>query len=859
MDSSFYGRIQRYNPDELVGKKGLTIYRKMAVDEQIKSAVYTKMFAVLSSGWEIQASKLPEEEQEMAEETRGFVEWNFEEMEGHFDSKLQEMMTALIYGFAAGELVYHLIDYGQFSGKIGLKDLKFRRPESIDFECFSADTELLTKDGWKLVSVLSKVDDLATLNPATDELEYQKPTRLYRYPYRGQMLHQTGKHVDFLVTPNHRLWVKKSKDTPFQFVEAQSVVGGPQEKLSHQDIGDIKSARDGYPRNKRGELYRQLAGRYDVSAKHIESVANGRFAKSRRVYDRAVYHVKRDCLWIGEGRQFFILPAVTSERVFYTGTGRTETVHREYIKPEIQIPMDDWLRFFGIWLAEGCINKARKGANHKGDPTKPHAYTIQISQNVGPNFDAIKRWVEACGFNYSVRFSNPRHANVVIYDLRLHTYLEQFGKSHDKFIPQDLMGLSLRQLRILYDAMMMGDGDANGGYTSASKRLADNVAELLLKIGYAATVHTRKSTRYEKNYGLIYRVHRSEGALNDTACNIKANNAHWVDYDGDVFCLEVPNHIVYARHNGKACWSGNSDEHGNLLDDGVVQTGKKLPKSKFLIYTYRKQFSNPYGQSDLREAYRSHWLKDVVLKYMSIGLERYGEPVADISHEGAITQGQRADLENFAKNIQSRSALIHDSKITLDFKYPGWRSEPFTSAINLYDTHLRIAILMPGLMGMAAEQQVGSLARSGTEFNVFLWIINQLRLDVETAINEQVVKPLIDLNYEVTGGQYPKFKFREVDEEREARIYDMWLAGVSSGNLKKFPEDEAKFRATLGLAEKTEEELEPEEPELPFPPLGEEEDGEALFEAERALAKMSDEQVARISKSWSRLARRPKR
>ena len=134
MDSSFYGRIQRYNPDELVGKKGLTIYRKMAVDEQIKSAVYTKMFAVLSSGWEIQPAKLPEEEAEMAEETRGFVEWNFEEMEGHFDSKLQEALTALIYGYAVGERVYHLIDYGKFAGKIGLKDIKFRRPESIDFE-----------------------------------------------------------------------------------------------------------------------------------------------------------------------------------------------------------------------------------------------------------------------------------------------------------------------------------------------------------------------------------------------------------------------------------------------------------------------------------------------------------------------------------------------------------------------------------------------------------------------------------------------------------------------------------------------------------------------------------------------------
>ena len=436
VSSSFYGKLQRYNPDELVGRKGLPIYRKMAVDEQIKAAIYTKMFAVLSSGWEIQAPKLPEEENEMADETKESVEWNFEEMEGHFDSKLQEALTALIYGYAAGELVYHLIDYGKFAGKIGLKDIKFRRPESIDFE---------------------------------------------------------------------------------------------------------------------------------------------------------------------------------------------------------------------------------------------------------------------------------------------------------------------------------------------------------------------------------------------------------------------------------------TNEHGSLLDDGIIQGQKRMPKAKFLLYTYRKQFSNWYGQSDLREAYRSHWLKDTVLKYMNIGLERYGEPIADIAHTGAITTAQRTNLENFAKNVQSRSGLIHDDKIKLDFHAPTFRADMFITAINLYDTHLRIAILMPGLMGMAAEAQVGSLARSGTEFNVFLWIINQLRLDLETVINEQVIKPLIDLNYEVTGGQYPKFKFREVDEEREAQLYDMWLAGVSSGNLKKFPEDENKMRGMLGLAEKTDEELEPEESAgLPFPPFGGDEDEEALFEMEQKLAAMSDEQLARISKSWDRLARQPK-
>src|SRR3990167_2873898 len=100
--STFWGRITAYNPDELVTKKGLTIYRKMSFDEQVKASLAAKIHGVLSSGYEVQAPELPEEEEETGKELKDFTEGNFAEMEGHFDSKLKEMLTALTYGFACG-------------------------------------------------------------------------------------------------------------------------------------------------------------------------------------------------------------------------------------------------------------------------------------------------------------------------------------------------------------------------------------------------------------------------------------------------------------------------------------------------------------------------------------------------------------------------------------------------------------------------------------------------------------------------------------------------------------------------------------------------------------------------------------
>ena len=45
------GSFPRYNPDDLVGKKGLAIYAKMRTDEQVKAVCTFKRDAILSRGY----------------------------------------------------------------------------------------------------------------------------------------------------------------------------------------------------------------------------------------------------------------------------------------------------------------------------------------------------------------------------------------------------------------------------------------------------------------------------------------------------------------------------------------------------------------------------------------------------------------------------------------------------------------------------------------------------------------------------------------------------------------------------------------------------------------------------------------
>lgn len=81
--------------------------------------------------------------------------------------------------------------------------------------CYSEDTEILTKLGWKLFSSLRKEDKLATLN-SNFELEYHQPDEIYKYNYNGEMYNIANQQIDLYVTPNHNLFIAKQTNNKYK-------------------------------------------------------------------------------------------------------------------------------------------------------------------------------------------------------------------------------------------------------------------------------------------------------------------------------------------------------------------------------------------------------------------------------------------------------------------------------------------------------------------------------------------------------------------------------------------------------------------------------------------------------------------
>jgi hypothetical protein len=75
--------------------------------------------------------------------------------------------------------------------------------------CYDDITEILTeKRGFQLFKNLLSDDKVATLQgPGQDEIVYQLPSGVAVHDYDGEMLGFNGENVDFLVTPDHKMWV----------------------------------------------------------------------------------------------------------------------------------------------------------------------------------------------------------------------------------------------------------------------------------------------------------------------------------------------------------------------------------------------------------------------------------------------------------------------------------------------------------------------------------------------------------------------------------------------------------------------------------------------------------------------------
>lgn len=124
---------RRYNPDDLVRKKGLPIYAQMVNDEQVKAVVDFKLAAILARGWCFEFDEDSElSDEDKADRVKVFKKI-IKRMRGSFNDALDAVASGREFGYSLTEKVYGDV---QVKGKTyrGINRLLTRDPNSFEFK-----------------------------------------------------------------------------------------------------------------------------------------------------------------------------------------------------------------------------------------------------------------------------------------------------------------------------------------------------------------------------------------------------------------------------------------------------------------------------------------------------------------------------------------------------------------------------------------------------------------------------------------------------------------------------------------------------------------------------------------------------
>lgn len=201
----------------------------------------------------------------------------------------------------------------------------------------------------------------------------------------------------------------------------------------------------------------------------------------------------------------------------------------------------------------------------------------------------------------------------------------------------------------------------------------------------------------------------------------------------------------------------------------------KIPASKIIWYAHDKKFGNPYGNSVLRTAYKHWFIKDKMYRFANIAYERYGTPLLVGTVQDAKDTGKMRDLLRKINGMTGLAISGGDNVTAIQGS-----NADFVGYIEHHDRKIMESMLVPPMMLGLSRGQTGSYALSDNQFDVFMFRLQALQRDLKALIEEEIVRPLIDLNFPNVR-RYPAFTFKPLTKEDSQKMANVFSAMITAG------------------------------------------------------------------------------
>lgn len=243
------------------------------------------------------------------------------------------------------------------------------------------------------------------------------------------------------------------------------------------------------------------------------------------------------------------------------------------------------------------------------------------------------------------------------------------------------------------------------------------------------------------------------------------------------------------------------DDHGHI--EKIVQRipGKKdvdVAANRVVYMVHNADMDPHYGQSDLREAYRPYFSKDMTIRFRNIYLERMAGGFVSLEQDQYANilpnSPEHAAIQMLLKNLSASTGVLLPRGVKATVHHPE-NTDAFERSITADNLAIAKSLLVPNLLGITEAGQTGAFAQSQTQFEAFLWTLDELGESVEEIVTEQILDELARANF--ADGIGPRFRLKPLSRAQQEALLKLWGEMLKAGAVKASDTDDRHVREMM--------------------------------------------------------------
>lgn len=738
----------------LQGQRGLRLLQQMSMDPTVAAALRAVELPIRAARWYVE----PASEDPKHVAGADFVHWCLWEFGTQsMDDVLRQGLTMLWAGFSVSEIVYDIIEDGEYANYVGWDKLAWRHPLAL-----ALDTPIPTPQGWSTMGALQPGDALFDEGGWVRSVTAKSPVWTDHRCY--EVVFSTGERI--VADADHQ-WLARDQ-------KMRNRGAAPQVVTTQEMAKVVKATKGGCTSNNWSidgtESLRPTA----VHKRHADS---------------------RPCSIRGCGRP--------SKARGLCGAHHERWRKGKKLDAPIALgtlPIDPYV--LGFWLGDGC----RGSAVYAVGPADEEAQA-ELLRAAGEEPRRLRQ------YHWTMSPATSTHRGRQRTGLR--NRLAACGVLIDKHIPAAYLRSGPEDRLALLQGLMDSDGSVTPKgacqYDSTSPALMDGVKEIVRSLGGVGmserwTTNTGGTYRGGKTITprlpigrLVFSFHlpafRLARKVLKQRISSKRAQTHYIMAINEIpsvptQCLttDAPSSLFLAgrgmvpTHNSKYLWNVEEidSRSGSRKRELVSMTQQApptyeqivIPREKLLLWVHDMLGENFDGRSLMRQAYQPWVYKDSLRKIQAIGLERSYVGIPHISFPEDFSASEVAAATQIGQNmrVSENAAVIAPEHIGVALLTNKIEGRAMQDAIDHHDTAILMSILAQFVQ--LGTKGVGSYSLSTDQSELFLMAIGAVANYTAQVFNlAPGIPTLMRYNFAgVTAGDMPRLVHGPIGQRNFERL-----------------------------------------------------------------------------------------